>query len=223
MGAVPTHRKTCKTLKCFPCKCPKCGDKVIFWSCTCGSKVYFDVGSANEQKSRHGCMSNGNTQPFRKQPGLNSLIKCPKCDIWVENGLLSQHLEFQHQPPLWRGSVKSKNKQKPKSTSPAINSKQSIQTKPTPPKLPVVDVQKTPTHLDIKGLLKNAFDESKKVDGWVSLGEFSAALRKISPGFTPSRYGYGKLSQMVAAFPELIEQKVDKDNRRIIRFIRHKK
>lgn len=39
---VPTHSPDCKT-KMFPTTCPDCGDDVFFFSCTCGSKVFFDL------------------------------------------------------------------------------------------------------------------------------------------------------------------------------------
>jgi hypothetical protein len=39
---VPTHRDGCET-RMFATKCPDCGDEVFYFSCTCGSKVYFDL------------------------------------------------------------------------------------------------------------------------------------------------------------------------------------
>jgi hypothetical protein len=39
---VPTHREDCVT-KIWPTTCPECGEDVYFFSCTCGSKVYFDL------------------------------------------------------------------------------------------------------------------------------------------------------------------------------------
>jgi hypothetical protein len=38
---VPTHRVGCKTLL-WATTCPDCSDRVWFFSCTCGSKVFFD-------------------------------------------------------------------------------------------------------------------------------------------------------------------------------------
>ncbi len=40
--AVPTHREDCQT-QLFPWRCPDCGDRVYFFGCTCGSRVFFDT------------------------------------------------------------------------------------------------------------------------------------------------------------------------------------
>lgn len=39
--SVPRHGVGCST-RTFPTKCSRCGDDVFFFSCTCGSKVFFD-------------------------------------------------------------------------------------------------------------------------------------------------------------------------------------
>ena len=39
--SIPTHKLSCYT-KAFRTECPDCKDSVWFFSCTCGSKVYFD-------------------------------------------------------------------------------------------------------------------------------------------------------------------------------------
>lgn len=39
--SVPQHGEHCRTLT-FPTKCRHCGDDVFFFSCTCGSRVFFD-------------------------------------------------------------------------------------------------------------------------------------------------------------------------------------
>lgn len=39
--SVPRHGLDCGT-HTFPAKCGKCGDDVYFFSCTCGSRVFFD-------------------------------------------------------------------------------------------------------------------------------------------------------------------------------------
>lgn len=39
---VPTHEPGCQTTM-YPTKCPDCGDKVYFFACSCGSKVFFDL------------------------------------------------------------------------------------------------------------------------------------------------------------------------------------
>lgn len=39
--SIPQHGEHCRTLT-FRTKCKRCGDEVFFFSCTCGSKVFFD-------------------------------------------------------------------------------------------------------------------------------------------------------------------------------------
>ncbi len=39
---VPTHRDDCDT-KIFGTSCPDCGQDVYYFSCTCGSKVFFNL------------------------------------------------------------------------------------------------------------------------------------------------------------------------------------
>ena len=39
---VPTHSEDCET-QLWRTRCPDCGDIVYFFSCTCGSKVFFDL------------------------------------------------------------------------------------------------------------------------------------------------------------------------------------
>ncbi len=39
--SVPQHGLSCRT-HTFPTKCKYCGDDVFFFSCTCGSRVFFD-------------------------------------------------------------------------------------------------------------------------------------------------------------------------------------
>ena len=39
--SVPRHGVDCRT-RTFPTKCKDCGDEVFYFSCTCGSKVFFE-------------------------------------------------------------------------------------------------------------------------------------------------------------------------------------
>ena len=53
--SVPTHGVDCKTWA-FPTKCKKCGDAVYYFSCSCGSKVFFD--DLGEPWQEHCCEFN---------------------------------------------------------------------------------------------------------------------------------------------------------------------
>ena len=42
MPGVPTHGPDCET-RTWPTNCPTCGQRVFYFSCTCGSGVFFDA------------------------------------------------------------------------------------------------------------------------------------------------------------------------------------
>ena len=42
MGYVPSHRESCVKVRSFPTFCQKCFARVIYFECSCGSKVFFD-------------------------------------------------------------------------------------------------------------------------------------------------------------------------------------
>ncbi len=51
---VPTHREDCKTYL-NKTRCPDCGDNVFYFSCTCGSKVFFDLDVPPWNPHEHRC------------------------------------------------------------------------------------------------------------------------------------------------------------------------
>ena len=42
MGYVPTHGPNCRKVKSYSTECKHCGDFLIYFECTCGSKVFFE-------------------------------------------------------------------------------------------------------------------------------------------------------------------------------------
>jgi len=54
--SVPSHSSDCVT-KIFPSKCPYCGKRVLFFSCSCGSKVYFEEGICPFKDHREYCVA----------------------------------------------------------------------------------------------------------------------------------------------------------------------
>src|SRR5437870_19831 len=40
--SVPNHGSSCIT-HTFPCRCPHCASPVFYFSCSCGSKVFFET------------------------------------------------------------------------------------------------------------------------------------------------------------------------------------
>lgn len=54
-------------------------------------------------------------------------------------------------------------------------------------------------------LSKTAFEQVVREDGWASLAEFGASLRKIDPSFDPRTYNHKQLSTLVEAHPKIFE------------------
>lgn len=64
---VPNHGPTCQTFT-VPTRCSRCGERVFYFQCTCGSKVYFDD---LEDFARHDC---ANTPPRVTPPPRNTRL-----------------------------------------------------------------------------------------------------------------------------------------------------
>jgi hypothetical protein len=72
---VPNHGPNCEQVKCHPMRCSNCGRKVHYWSCTCGSIVFFDQLGPDWPK--HDCSSTGGP------------IVCPTCGSIIHKSDLS--------------------------------------------------------------------------------------------------------------------------------------
>jgi uncharacterized LabA/DUF88 family protein len=59
-------------------------------------------------------------------------------------------------------------------------------------------------------LFRTAFGLTVQDDGWANLSALGDSLRKLDSAFDPRTYGHSQLSQLVRAFPELIEVKPPK-------------
>ncbi len=53
---VPTHDTTCQT-RLWETRCPACGAVVYFFSCSCGSKVFFDLDHPPWNPHEHSCIA----------------------------------------------------------------------------------------------------------------------------------------------------------------------
>lgn len=59
-------------------------------------------------------------------------------------------------------------------------------------------------------LLKNAFDISAQEDGWAFLGTVGGHLRRLDPSFDLRTYGYKQLIQLIKAYQDTFEIRIDK-------------
>lgn len=53
--AVPTHGPGCKTLL-WATNCPDCAERVVFFACNCGSRVFFDSAGGNWPRHEDRCI-----------------------------------------------------------------------------------------------------------------------------------------------------------------------
>jgi DNA-directed RNA polymerase subunit RPC12/RpoP len=84
----PTHPHSCVTLTCHPTGCSKCGEGVYYFSCTCGSKVFFDTLFPDWWQ--HECVEHKPPAvPQRKSEPL--LVECPRCGSRVSPDRLFKH------------------------------------------------------------------------------------------------------------------------------------
>ena len=59
----------------------------------------------------------------------------------------------------------------------------------------------------LERLFRTAFDTAVQDDGWATLSSMGSFLRQLDPGFDPRTYGHKQLSQLVEAYPHIIEVK----------------
>jgi uncharacterized LabA/DUF88 family protein len=59
----------------------------------------------------------------------------------------------------------------------------------------------------LKRQLTTAFELAVQDDGWATLAALGSFLRQLDPGFDPRTYGHKQLSQLVEAYPAIIEVK----------------
>lgn len=59
MGYVPTHGPGCEKVHAFPTPCKYCSASLIYFECTCGSKVFLEPPSGG----RHDCPNWGGERP----------------------------------------------------------------------------------------------------------------------------------------------------------------
>ncbi|MHA1757129.1 MAG: C2H2-type zinc finger protein [Promethearchaeota archaeon] len=96
-----THGRYC-LLRAFPTNCPKCGEKVFYWECKHGSKVFFNYPPYGKL-IRHICQSylkKNIKEKFKiivKTPKIlpeNTFITCPICAKSFKNeNALEQHIK----------------------------------------------------------------------------------------------------------------------------------
>src|SRR5258708_2207924 len=84
----PTHPPSCRTLPCYRTKCSKCGEEIRYFSCTCGSKVFFDTLFPDWWQ--HKCVEY-EKQTVRQRKLKPLVVECSRCGSRVSPNRLSKH------------------------------------------------------------------------------------------------------------------------------------
>ncbi len=99
MRYVPTHGLDCAKLSSYPADCDRCGAKIIYFACSCGSKVYFDPYDEGDEGDGgvHDCANSLNLDLRSKRALLlgylielaqsdpSKTTHCPMCDKDIKN------------------------------------------------------------------------------------------------------------------------------------------
>lgn len=97
MGHVPTHGPGCYRVRSYYTACQRCDESVIYFECSCGSKVFLDP----PDQGNHSCGT-----AFRKAHAVllidllehaesdpSGHIECPMCGVVVRSKEARRHFK----------------------------------------------------------------------------------------------------------------------------------
>lgn len=94
MGHVPTHGPNCFKVHSYRTNCPTCRESVIYFECTCGSRIFLVPGAQGET---HDCRSARRTQRPSRISRLTGEVRaqrmCPFCHCSVEATRYLSHVQ----------------------------------------------------------------------------------------------------------------------------------
>jgi hypothetical protein len=105
MGYVPTHGSNCYRLRSYLTVCQSCGASVIFFECSCGSRVFLDP----PYEGNHSC---GTTKRKERAQLLLDLLahaeedpdgqmECPMCHVAIKNKVARRHFKKCPKRKVW--------------------------------------------------------------------------------------------------------------------------
>ena len=103
MGWVPSHGSSCRRVRSFLLKCRYCGQPIVYFECSCGSKVFLDPPREGE----HHCAGFSDSQyvgPGGRaqilldwikyaEYGDDDTIQCVMCDATIQRLNLKKHFK----------------------------------------------------------------------------------------------------------------------------------
>ena len=103
-GYVPTHGPGCLEVRSYPTKCRQCSQQIIYFECSCGSRVFFDPSG----QGVHDCTQGA--RAYRAQilidlimqarQEVNGSTLCPMCGTAVRNAKDRVRKHFQRCPKI---------------------------------------------------------------------------------------------------------------------------
>jgi DNA-directed RNA polymerase subunit RPC12/RpoP len=84
MGHVPTHGPVCTKVRSHRTKCPDCKRQVQYFECSCGSKVFLELG---RRSGEHVCLPD--PKPIL---GTDAEKTCPYCSKRVKTERYLRHI-----------------------------------------------------------------------------------------------------------------------------------
>ena len=95
MGYVPTHGPGCFKVESYLTHCYECYSPVVYFECSCGSKVFFEPG---EDEAIHDCARVKRAEMASLLVNMITLAqksegttRCPMCEVVVKNKGFRRH------------------------------------------------------------------------------------------------------------------------------------
>lgn len=80
MGYVPTHGPYCEKRYAYPSKCPTCELPVVYFECTCGSKIFLVPGDSGQTHDCRIARLQATPSRINRTTGVvNAPRTCPFC------------------------------------------------------------------------------------------------------------------------------------------------
>lgn len=97
MGYVPTHGPNCFRIRSFYLLCNKCGKGVVYFECSCGSKIFLEP----PDEGIHNCATKMRGDRAQSLLDLIELAdkdkhdhtECPMCHVTIKNKDVKRHFK----------------------------------------------------------------------------------------------------------------------------------
>lgn len=105
MGYVPNHGPNCFKVRSFYLLCRNCGNGVIYFECSCGSKVFLDP----PDEGRHNCIQKMRGDHAQQLLELIEIAaadrhedtECPMCGVTIRNKDVTRHFKKCPKRKIW--------------------------------------------------------------------------------------------------------------------------